>query len=452
MILNFLKEATSTIIIPLVFCIGLYLSFKLRWLQIKYFCLGIKHIFRKNQVNANFSSFAALAAVLGGNLGTGNIAGIAVALSTGGPGALFWMWVMALLGAIIKFTGCYLGVQYQQRHKKYGWVGGPMFYLIKGLGFKTAANLFCLFTIFSALTVGNLVQINSIALPLNETGISPLLTGSIMALFVAIVLVGEVKMFSLVASRIVPFMAIIYLSACIIILYLYSDKIAASLWLIIQSAFDSTSVLGGTLGFTVFNAIKVGFNRGLFATDAGVGLAPILHAQVGSSDNLQQENAFMQGMVSIVAPIVVMFICMITTLVLLVTDTWNIPLLESTNTCIRAFQSGLGHKWAGNLVMLTLVLFAFTTILTWAHCAEKAIAFLINDKAIYVFRLLFVAIIPIGACCKVWFVWSIADLSLNCMLLINLIGVVGLSKQVIRNVQNRLKKEKVLVLDANSIP
>ena len=437
-ILAHIKSLLSiTIVIPLIFCVGIYLSIRLKWLQFAHLSLGVKYIFQKNKTQLTFSSFTALAAVLGGNLGTGNIAGIAVALSTGGPGALFWMWVMALFGAIVKFTGCYLGVKYQQKLPFYGWVGGPMYYLENGLGLKKTAKFFCIFTLCSALTVGNLVQVNSIALPLNAAGVPAIITGTVIAMLLAIVLIGGKRSFALVASRTVPIMAVIYLFASFIILIIFKDKIISSLYLIFYSAFNFASVTGGALGLTVIDAICVGFDRGLFATDAGVGLAPILHAQVGSNDDERPDNAFVQGMIGIIAPIIVMLICMITGTVLLVTGAWQIQDMESTNVCIKAFQIGLGHRYASYIVILTLFLFAFTTILTWEHCAEKAMVYLTNKKAVLMFKWFFVIIIPIGAGCSVRFVWSLADIVLNIMLIINMIGVIGLSKEVILGVRDR---------------
>ena len=361
---------------------------------------------------------------------------------------------MAILGIIIKFSGCYLSVKYRERSSQSceGWVGGPMYYLSKGLGFKKIAKCFSLFTIISALTVGNLVQVNSIALPLADAGISPIYTGCFMAILVALVLIKGVRTLTKIATRIVPFMSIIYLLSCLIILTFYHHSILPALKLIIQAAFNPTSVAGGTLGYSIFQAIRVGFDRGLFATDAGVGIAPILHAQVnmGKTNIDLQELAFIQGMVSTVAPLIVMLICMITGLVLLTTNTWQMTSLQSTNICTKAFVLGLNHLYAGYIVIFTLTLFAFTTILTWAHCAEKAVSFLLPKHAIYWFRWCFIIMIPIGACCSVQLVWLIADIALNNMLLINIIGIIGLSKEVIGDYQARFLGKSTQSIIANT--
>lgn len=437
-----IKQILSFITIPSVFIIGIYLSMQFNWIQISKFHVGIIYIFRKKTGKQVFSSFSALAAVLGGNLGTGNIAGIAVALASGGPGALFWMWIMAFLGAIIKFTGCYLGVKYRIKGPcNHIWLGGPMYYLSSGLKSKWLAILFCIFTLFSAFTVGNLVQVNSLSLPLIEhTNIHPAVSGIVMAILVAAVLIGGIRSFSTMATKIVPIMTIVYLSCCLLILSIYYKQIFPAFSLIITSALYPESILGGALGITVFDAVKIGFDRGLFATDAGVGLAPILHAQVESSES-EEDNAFTQAMVSITAPIIVMVICMLTGLVLIVTNTWNDVLVESTNLCIKSFQVGLGLDHAKYIVILTLWLFAFTTILTWSHCAERAIMFLTNNKySILYLRCIFVLVIPIGTFFSVRSVWNLADIALNCMLLTNIIGVVLLAKTIIPNVKNKLEQ------------
>lgn len=437
-----IKQILTAIIIPLVLIIGGYLTIKLKFLQFTKLKLALLHLISgKTKKDCNsLTSFSALAAVIGGNLGTGNIAGIAVALSTGGPGALFWMWIMALLGAIIKFVGCYLAVKY--RIKKNGlFIGGPMYYLKNGLNSKIAAFLFCIFTVFASLSVGNLVQVNSVAIPLNVVGIMPIFIGLTLSVLLGFVLFGGLKFFSYTVSKIVPFMTFIYIIVCVFLLFLNFELIIPSIIKIIKYAFVPSSIAGGALGYGLFDAIRVGFDRGLFATDAGVGVAPILHSEVISEDD-KIDPAMLQGLISIIAPVIVMIICMLTGLVLMVTDTWATIGLESTNLCIKAFNVGLKLDYAGIIVMVTLFLFAFTTMLTWAHCGEKALDFLNKNKdnnkskiLIYGYRILFIALAPVGTYCSVKFVWTIADIALNCMLFINLIGVFLLSRQVIEKVK-----------------
>ncbi len=433
------------IVVPLVFFSGLYLSIKLRWLQLTHFKQGLRLLLKKSSESSAFSSFTAVAAILGGNLGTGNIAGIAIALSTGGPGALFWMWVMAFLGAIIKFCGCFLGVKYRKRAGPL-WIGGPMYYLRDDLGFKRTAQFYCIFLIVAALTVGNLVQVNSVALPLHAAGLAPVWSGLVMAIFVGIVLLGGARRFARVTERIVPVMAFAYLIACVIILVRYNELIFPSLKLIWAAAWAPNAVLGGAVGFSLFETIRAGFDRGLFATDAGLGLEAILHAQVDKSPKMSlNAHAYTQGLITIVAPICVMVVCMFTGLVLLVTGVWQDHSLESTNLCVRAFQLGLKLPHAEIFLILTIFLFAFTTILTWTHCAEKAVTFLVPYKpmrAVHIFRWLAILCIPIGSFSSVRFVWTIADIANNLMLILNVVGILALSKEVFKGLAElRLAKK-----------
>jgi AGCS family alanine or glycine:cation symporter len=421
------------LLIPMVTIAGFYLSYRLRFLQCTHWLKALKFFIKDRDPGQKSNSFSAVSAVLGGNLGTGNIAGIAVALSTGGPGAIFWMWIMATLGAILKFVGCALGILYRHRNIGGEFVGGPMHYLAKGLKMPNAAKLFCFFTAGSALTVGNLVQMNSLALPLTDLGIPPLLTGFTMAVLVGTVIIGGLKRFSQVVSKVVPIMALFYIVTCSIILLFNLPKLLPALQLILQSAFAPTPILGGIAGYSAIEAIRSGFDRGLFATDVGVGLAPIIHASVESHTS-RIKTALTQGLISTLSPLIVMFVCTLTGLVLITTGAWQITGLQSTNVCNEAFRIGLNLPWAGHIVTITLFFFAFTTILTWSFCADKAIEYLFSSRWIRPFQTLFVLFIPLGTFFQVSLVWSLADVFLNCMLIINLIGVIGLSQQIIKKV------------------
>ena len=425
-------------VIPLVFTLGVYFTYQLRFIQITKLPYALKCFISERDHTGKSSSFSAVAAVLGGNLGTGNIAGIAVALKTGGPGALFWMWIMALLGATLKFTGCTLGVLYRQKQADGRYVGGPMYYLEKGLNLKFFAKLFSIATVGGALTVGCWVQMHSIALPIAKTGFNPMIAGLLMSLLVGIVIFGGLKRFNKVVSIIVPIMGLGYITACLIILSIYNENIIPSLSLILQSALNPQTVVSGVVGFTILEAIRVGFDRGLFATDVGVGLAPIIHSTIESPLNVK-ELALKQGLISTIPPLVVMVVCMLTGLVLMVTDAWLIPNLESTNLCIEAFKAGLG-RYAGLAVTATLTIFAYTTILTWSLCADRSIEYLFSKKWVRLFQIGFIAVIPLGTLFTVNLVWTLADIFMNCMLIINIIGLVGLSHLVFKKVQKAKKK------------
>jgi alanine or glycine:cation symporter, AGCS family len=427
---------TFFLVIPSIFIIGIYLTSRVGFIQITKLKKGISHLLKTEKgETGNISHFEAISTVLAGNLGTGNISGMAVAMSTGGPGALVWMWVMAFLGAILKYAGCVLGVKYRHINEEGEYVGGPMYYIDQGLGLKSVACLFSLFTILTAFTVGNFVQVNSVTLPLSMIGWNPLVCGVVIAVLVAIVLLGGMSRVSVVAATVVPIMALIYFLAALFIIFMHLDQLLPSLKLMIQSAFGFQSLAGGALGYGVLKAISVGFERGVFATDAGVGVAPILQSSA------KTKNPVVEGIVAMVAPIVVMVICTLTGLVLIITGAWLQPDLESTNMCTWAFEQGIGHWFGAHLVIISLVLFAFTTILAWAYCAEKAAEYLWGLRSVKWLMILYVLLIPVGTMIDVSLAWKLADTCMAVMLFANLLGVTGLSNVVITESNAYLSKD-----------
>lgn len=422
-------------IVPVIFLSGLYFSVNLKFIQFRKIWSAVRYTLQANDNKANFSSFGALSAVLGGNLGTGNIAGIAVALTTGGPGALLWMIIMVLFGMVIKFCCCFLGVKYREKNQQNNWIGGPMYYLSKGLNAKYLDKIFCILLIMAAITTGNFIQIHSIALPLHQAEISPLFVALLMACLVGIVMIGGIKRFSNIVTKIVPFMALFYMSSCLGILLLYKNLLIPSLQLIWQEAFNIKSLSGAGVGFSLSQAVRVGFDRGIMATDTGIGIAPILHAQVSQDNLIEDTIAMQQGLISMLAPLIVLLVCILTGLVLLVTNAWQMP-LTSTSMCLAAFKIGFANSgWAALVVNVTLCLFAFTTILTWGYCAEGAIQYLCknlnnNYYIILLFRYLFVMIVPLGVFFEVRVLWHLSDLFLDGMLLINMYAICRLFKYI----------------------
>lgn len=413
------------LVFPLIFIVGIYFTLRLRFLQITKIKAGFKYLMRGNhKAEGGISNFEAIAIVLAGNLGTGNISGIAVAIAAGGPGALVWMWVMAFLGTIIQFGGCLLGVKYRTQNENNDYVGGPMYYLSRGLGYKKLAILFAIFAIIGSFTCGNLVQINSLALPLQEIGLPAIVIGLLAALFVGYVIIGGEHRVAVVASSVVPFMAALYVTvACLILSYHY-EAIPNALSLMFSSAFDFSSLFGGAAGFGLSRAISSGFERGIFATDTGSGLAPILQASA------RAKSAYEEGIVAMVAPLVVMVICTLTGLVLIVTKAHLMTDLKSTLMCTFAFEEGVGHVFGKYIVVTALILFAFTTVLAWAYCAERAVEYIFGLNKVKIFRWIFIAVIPFGTLVHVDVVWHLADLALAGMVLTNLIGTAGLSEQI----------------------
>lgn len=425
--LGFFNEVfTLWIIFPGIILLGLYFTLQLRGFQMtrlkKSWALLIN---QQKKSEGNISHFEAISTVLAGNFGTGNISGMAIALSTGGPGALVWMWVMAFFGAAIQYASCVLGVRYRQKNDSGEYVGGPMYYLSKGLGMNGLAKLFCLLTIFSAITVGNFAQINSMTLPLQKMGADPLLCGVIIAILVGLVLLGGIQRIAKIASLVVPVKACLYLGFALIIILLNRDHILPALKLMFYSAFDFKALGGGLLGAAAFKAITTGFNRSIFATDAGTGIVPILQSGARTSHPVED------GLVTLVAPFMVMIVCTMTGLVLLTTGAWEQAGLQSTNMVTYAFSQGLGHQVGEYVVILCLILFGYTTILAWSYCAEKAIAYLAGARYTKWFACLYIVLIPVGAIVHVDLVWVLADICITLMLLVNLVGIIGLSKEVV---------------------
>ncbi|MCA9508105.1 MAG: sodium:alanine symporter family protein [Myxococcales bacterium] len=430
--LNSIKEAiTLGLLFPIIIVVGGYLTVRLRLVQL----LKLKQAFlllSTKEKKGSISSFGAMAAILGGNLGTGNISGVAVALMTGGPGALLWMWVMAILAASTKYVGCFLGVHFQKQNKEHEWVGGPMFYLKYGIHSKILASLFCIFTISSALTVGNLVQVHALTLPIKDLQLSPLGFALILSALVGGVIFGGLKRFSHVVSALVPLMAFAYIGTCLIVLVFFRSNINSAIQLIITSAFGTTPAAGGFLGFTILQAMRSGFDRGLFATDCGLGLAPMLHGAVRDISK-SHDNRHTQALISVLSPIIVMVVCTMTGLILITTGAINATHLPSTTMCMEAFRIGFGSSYAGHIVSITLFFFAFTTILTWNFCANRAVEFLVGKKWVNSFQVIFILLIPFGAYVHDQNIWLLADFSTNLMFLCNMVGVVALSSFVFRN-------------------
>lgn len=432
------KFFNLVVIIPLMLAAGFYFSIRLNWIQAKQLGRAFRVLLTKDKQSAgNISHFQAISAVLAGNLGTGNISGMAVALTCGGPGALVWMWVMAFVCAVIKLAGVHLGVKYREENPLHEYVGGPMYYLSKGLGLKKVAAAFAIFAITTAFTVGNLVQVNSLILPLEAEGVPPLLGGIILACLVAAVILGGTMRFARVASTVVPLMALFYLSAAFVVLYRYSDELPLALSTIFYYAFNPTAFTGGAVGFTVLQAVGTGFQRGIFATDTGLGIAPVLQA------GARTKSSVVEGLVAMVPPLLVMLVCTVTTLVLLVTGAWEQSGLQSTNMCIWAFRKGLNSNHAGDIVTISLFFFAFTTILAWACCAERAVEFLWGRRAVKLYERIFLIVIPLGAIAKVELVWALADLSIIFMLICNMIGIIGLRHEIIQDVKDYLSQEEL---------
>ena len=333
---------------------------------------------------------------------------------------------MAFLGASIQYASCLLGVKYREKAANGDYSGGPMYYLSNGLGLKSLAALFAGFTLFGAVTVGNFAQINSVVLPLEQAGLNPLLCALGLAILVGIVIVGGINRVARLASFIVPLKALLYLGTAWFILGTHASQLLPAFKLMFQAAFSIDSTIGGIAGFTLSKALTTGFERGIFATDAGTGIVPILQSSTRASDSVEN------GIATLVAPFLVMVVCTTTGLVLLVTGAWQESGLQSTNMVTFAFQKGVGGAWGAYIVIGALLLFAYTTILAWACCGEKALSYLAGSRSVLYFKIFYILLIPLGAWIDVKMIWLLADIAISLMLLTNIVGIAGLAHEVIR--------------------
>ena len=440
--LSFFNEGlTFFIIFPCILLLGMYLTIQLNFLQFSKLKMSFSYLLRKDtESSGDITHYQAVAAVLAGNFGTGNISGMAIALTTGGPGALVWMWVIAFLGAAIQYASCVLGMKYREKNSQGEYVGGPMYYLTQGLKNRKLAITFSLSAILGALTVGNFTQVNSLVLPLAKIGFPPIIGSIIVAVCVGVVILGGMQRFAKTASSVVPIMALLYFGSALIILMMNFRELPAAIGIMFKAAANPAAVLGGSLGYGIIKTITTGFDRGIFATDAGTGIVPVLQSGVKTN------HAVVNGIITLVAPVLVMIVCSTTGLVLIVTGAWLEPGLASTNMVTYAFQKGLGSTLGEYVVMIALFLFSYTTILAWACFGERAVGYLWGIKRIKAFQYFFILMIPVGALFQVDLVWLLADISISFMLAINMIGVAGLSKEVIADSKAYFKEETSEIL------
>lgn len=436
LLIGFNESLTFFLVFPGIILLGLYLTFQLRFVQVTKLKLSLKSLLQKDaNSQGNISHYQAISSVLAGNFGTGNISGMAIALATGGPGALVWMWVMAFLGAAIQFASCVLGVKYRKVNAEGEFVGGPMYYLTEGIKSPWLGIGFAIFAIFASFTVGNFAQVNSVVLPLTSMGLNPFLCGIFLAVVVGFVLLGGIQRIASLASFIVPLKAILYLGTALLIIFWNADQVLPALKTMFYAAFNNDAMIGGVLGFGALKALTAGFDRGIFATDAGTGIVPMLQASARSN------NPVIDGVATLIAPFLVMIVCTATGLVLMVTGAWEVVGLKSTNMVTYAFEQGLGHEAGRYVVIVALLLFAFTTILAWAFCGEKAVSYIWGIKAGRWFKYLYIALVPIGTVIHLELIWLLADISISLMLITNMIGIAALSREVIVDSRKYFGKE-----------
>ena len=393
---------------------------------------------------ASISPYQAVATALASTVGTGNITGVATAIVAGGPGAVFWMWISALFGTMTKFAEVTLAVKFRQKNEKGEWVGGPMYYMENGLNMKWLGVIFACFATLASFGIGNMTQANSIAAALQQTlHIDPKITGAIIMVIVAVVILGGIKRIAQVTEKLVPVMGVIYVALGVITIVMNAGKLPAAFAVIFQGAFNPSAVAGGVLGYTIMNAIRFGFARGVFSNEAGLGSAPIAHA-ASSTDNPVKQG--MWGAFEVIFDTFI--ICTITALVVVMSGLWGPEGagLDGAALSIAAFQNSVGIFGAAGVTIGT-VLFALSSLLGWSYYGEKSIEYLFKGSSIVGgvklgYKIVFILLTFVGSIGGLKLIWDIADTLNGLMAIPNLIALILLSGTVTKLVKEYFREQK----------
>lgn len=423
---------------------GVYLTFLLKGVQFRYLGYAFKQVIarEKKSSKGDISHFEALMTSLAGAIGTGSIVGVATAITLGGVGAIFWMWVTAFVGMATKYAESLLAVHYRQVDDRNEMIGGPMQYIEKGLGWKWLALLFAFFGAIAAIGTGNLVQVNAITeTVVNVWKTDPWITGIVLSVITGLVVLGGVKSIGHVAGVLVPIMAIFYLVGGLIILALNIEALPAAFWHILESAFNGQAAFGGFAGATVMSAIQLGVARSIFSNEAGMGISSIAAAAAITDSPGRQAMITMTG-----ALISTVIVCSITGFVLAVTQVQGavnadgIP-LNGAHLAIEAFSRSIhGGEF---IVSIGLILFAFSTVIAWAYYGEKCCEYILGTKSVIPYRLLFTLLVIPGATIKMELAWHLADIMNGLMAIPNLIALLALSKVIVAQTNEFLALVKV---------
>ncbi|NMM55515.1 alanine/glycine:cation symporter family protein [Paenibacillus aquistagni] len=406
---------------------GILLTVRLGLLQVLRLPLALRLVFgAKSEGEGDISSFGALATALAATVGTGNIVGVATAIQLGGPGALFWMWLAAFFGMATKYAEGLLAVKYRRVDDTGQISGGPMYYIERGLGrrFKPLAIFFaCSGVLVALFGIGTFPQVNAIVSSTKASlGIPSVVTAVILTLLTALVTLGGIKSIAKVTTKVVPFMALLYIGCAIIVLCTFADQVPHAVSMVFTSAFTPTAAQGGFLGATVMLAIQSGIARGVFSNESGLGSAPIAAAAAKTKWPAEQ------GLVSMTGTFFdTIIICTLTGLTLIVTGAWSGAESGAAMTQ-AAFDSAI--PYGSLLLTICLILFAFTTILGWNYYGERCLEYLFGVKAIMPYRMLFLVFIAGGAFLKLEVIWILSDIVNGLMAFPNLIALVGLSSVV----------------------
>ena len=445
---------------------GIYLSARVGFIQFGKFGYVMKNtlgriLSKENAGEGEVTPFQALSTALAATVGTGNIAGVTGAIVVGGPGAVFWMWISALFGMVTKYSEVVLSIRYRERNSKGDWVGGPMYYIKNGLGksWTWLGAVFCVLGCLASFGIGNMTQVNTIAASINNAidsfggntaayaialfgqtvPISSIVVGALIAVIVALVLLGGIKRIGSFAERVVPVMALIYIVCSVTVIVANIGAVGNVFAMIFKGAFSAEAALGGAFGITIMTTIQKGVGRGVFSNEAGLGSAPMAHAASSETDPVKQGffgifEVFMDTIV----------ICTLTALTLLCGAAGGVEIAwgqsGGAELISASFATVFGNQLGSTIVAVALSLFALTTILSWALYGTRCCEFLLGTKATFVYQIIFVAVLLIGATLKLQLVWDIADTLNGFMAIPNLVALLGLSGVVIKLTKEHFAK------------
>jgi alanine or glycine:cation symporter, AGCS family len=431
----------NPITLLLLLGMGLFLTVRMRFVQVTGFTHSaklIRGVYNKSGDPGEVTHFQALSAALSATVGTGNIAGVATAISLGGPGALFWMWMTAFLGMATKFAESTLAQKFREITPEGEVSGGPMYTLLHGLKMKRTAVLFASFALIASFGIGNMVQANSVVDGMAYIWPSvrdySWLIGVVMAVMVGLVIIGGVKRIAVVASMLVPFMAIFYITASLIVLIMNASELPHALSVILNSALNVQAVGAAAVG----EAMRWGVARGLFSNEAGLGSSPMAHAAAKTTEPVRE------GLVAMMEPFIdTLIICSMTGLVIVVTGAYQSGdvALKGAALTAHAFSQDLGG--AGAIVVgVGLVLFAGSTIISWSYYGDRCARFLFGERAVLPYRVIYTLLVVVGAAVPLALVWNIADIMNIFMALPNLLALFLLSGLLVKMKQEYFEKMK----------
>jgi AGCS family alanine or glycine:cation symporter len=406
---------------------GVWLTVALGFIQIRYLPKALSLLFKKGSGGeGEIPPVQALTTAMSATVGTGNIVGVATAIAAGGPGAVFWMWVTAFFGMATKYSEAVLAVRYRQKLEDGSTIGGPMFYLAIGLKQKWLGWLFAMFGVFASFGIGSMVQSNSVASYLEKgLHIPHTVTGVVITLLTALVIIGGIKRIGKVTEKMVPLMALLYLGLVLVIVFMNFTALPHVFALIFKSAFHPSAAAGGFLGILTSEAVRYGVARGVFSNESGLGSAPIAHAAA------KTDNAARQGLIAMTGTFFdTIILCTLTALAILLTGVLDSG-AKGGDLTAAAFTASYGHYGVG-LLAVTVAIFAYSTIIGWSYYGEQCAKYMFGVRFSYVYKIIYCGTVFLGTVRKTDFVWNMSDMFNGMMAIPNLIGLLGLSFILIR--------------------